>query len=306
MTAAWVAASVRARLLARRRVGMAGARALASAPTSDAAVEALTSSPYGRSVRTGSATDEAVRAVGSVCVWHLRVLAGWAPPQGAEVMRVFAARYELANIAGRFAELAGGPASPLHELGALAVVSPRLAGAATPEDLRAVLVASVWGDPGVAGWPGASPALEARWANWLAAAVPWAPAWSAGAAALVAAGLLASGRRPEGAARRELRRALGGAWEGARDVPGLAQGVPRAAAWALADMSGDEDVWRGTGRWWGRVDGDAARTLRSARPGPPVVAAAAARLAADAWRVGAALEATAWGDVGLEAFDALA
>ena len=305
MTAAWVASSVRAKLLARRRLGAAGARALAVAGTPEAAVDALSRSVYARDARQGQGVEDAGRAVGSVCVWHLRVLAGWTPPHGADVVRVFAARFELANIADRFGELAGGVARPPYELGALAVVSPRLAGARTPDEVRDALASSAWGDPGAAVWPAAAAALESRWANWLAAAVPWAPGWAAGWAALVAARLLATGERASAQAVREIQRELGPGWEGATDVAGLAGRLPRPAVWALAGLTGDEDVWRGEGRWWRRVDEEAAMTLRSARPGPAVAAAAAARLTADAWRVAAAIEAAAWGEQGREAFDAM-
>jgi hypothetical protein len=71
-------------------------------------------------------------------------------------------------------------------------------------------------------------------------------------------------------------------------------------------MIAPEDLWRAEGRWWERVDRDAAAMLRGGRPGRPTVAAAAARLTADVWRTQAALEAAAWGAAGIGAFDAVA
>jgi len=271
----------------------------------DAAIARLTRSPYGRDVREGSSVEEAQRGIGSVCLWHLRVLAGWLPPRGGEVVRVFAARFELVNIADRLAGLGGGLPPP-YELGGLAVAWPRVAMAVTADEVRAVLAASAWGDPGATGWPEAATALEARWASWLADAAPGAGEWSAGAAALVVARLLAAGQVPPPAAVGDLRRQLGRGWESAANLAELAARLPRAAAWTLVDVSGPEDLWPAEGRWWKRVDRDAAATLRAARPGPAMAGAVAARLVADAWRAQAALEAAAWGRPGLEIFDAVA
>jgi len=305
VTAGWVAGAVRGRLLTRRRLGLAGARAVAASGGIEAAVGLLAGSPYGRDVHAGLPVADARRGIGSVCLWHLRVLAGWLPPRGGEAVRVFAARFELANIADRLAGLAG-PWPPPYELGGLAVAWPRMAVAATAEELRAALGASAWGDPGAAQWPEAASALDARWANWLADAVPGEGQWSAGAAALVVARLLSLGRHPPPAAMGDLRRQLGSGWEAAADLAELAARLPRVAAWTLADVTGPEDLWRAEGRWWQRVDRDAAATLRAGRLGPAMAAAAAARLMADAWRAQAALEAAAWGGLGLEVFDAVA
>jgi len=306
VSAGWVAGSVRGKLLTRRRLGAAGARRVAASGGTDAAVGLLARSPYGRDVHDGSSADEARRAVGAGCLWHLRVLAGWLPPTGGELVRVFAAPFELANIADRLAGFAGAEVPPPFPMGGLAVAWPRAATAATATELRAALAASAWGDPGTTAWPEASIALTARWASWLADAVPGAGAWSAGAAALLAARLLAVGSQVPPAAGRDLRRQLGDGWESAASLIDLRGRVPRSAAWALADVVGPDDLWGAEGRWWQRVDRDAATTLRAARPGPEAAAAAAARLAADAWRAQAALEAAAWGPAGVEVFDALA
>ena len=138
MSAGWVAGGVRGRLLTRRRLGAAGAREVAGSSGVEAAIARLTRSPYGRDVREGSSVEDAQRGIGSVCLWHLRVLAGWLPPRGGEVVRVFAARFELANIADRLAGLAGGLPPP-YELGGLAVAWPRVAMAVTADEVRAVL-----------------------------------------------------------------------------------------------------------------------------------------------------------------------
>ncbi len=306
MTAGWVAGGVRGRLLTRRRLGAVGARQVAASEGSEAAVALLARSPYGREVREGLSAAEARRGIGRVCLWHLRVLAGWVPARGGALVRVFAARFELVNIADRLAAFAGAPGPAPYPLGSLAVAWPRVAVAVTAEELRAVLSASVWGDPGVASWPEAAAALEVRWASWLAEAAPDAGEWAAGAAALVAARLLVAGQRAPAAAATDLQRLLGHGWEAATDIADLTARLPRAAVWSLADLDGSGDLWRGEGRWWRRVDRDAAATLRAARPGAAAVAAASARLVADAWRTQAALEAAAWGPRGLELFDAVA
>jgi len=306
MTAGWVAGSVRGRLLTRRRLGVGGARAVAASGTSEAAVVLLADSPYGRDVTAGMPADDARRAVGAVCLWHLRVLAGWLPPRGGEVVRVFAARFELANIADRFVTTGGRPPPEAYVLGALAVAWPRVAAASTTQEVRTALAGSAWGDPGTTDWPDAAVALEARWASWLADAVPGEPAWGAALAALVLARRIAVGQPVPAAAVTDLRRQLGRDWERAADLAGLAARLPRTGAWVLDGIEDPDDMWRAEGRWWQRVDRDAAATLRARRPGPDVAAAAAARLVADVWRVQAALEAAPWGRAGVEAFDAVA
>ena len=309
MSAGWVAASSRGRLLTRRRLGTAGAHDLANAGSFPAAMARLAGSPYGRSVTDGMTLDDARRAVGAVCLWHLRVLAGWLPPPGDDVVRVFAGRFELVNIADRFAQLAGATVASPYTLGSLGVAWPRVMAAVTAQDVRVALTRSLWGDPGPLGGPDAVAALEARWARWLGDSLPDQPAWADGAAALVVAGALAAGRSVPPAGLGDLRRQLGTGWEGAPDLATLRSRLPRSGAWVLDDDGGGAEgceFWRAEGRWWRRVDGDAAAMLRHGRPGRAMVAAAAARLLADAWRVQAALEAAAWGPAGIEAFDAMA
>ena len=94
------------------------------------------------------AADVARRAVGSVCVWHLRVLAGWLPPHGGDVVRVFAGPFELANVADRLAGLGGAQVPEPYALGALGAAWSRVVAASTPEQVRSALAGSGWGDPG--------------------------------------------------------------------------------------------------------------------------------------------------------------
>ncbi|MFB9384063.1 hypothetical protein ACFFTK_13025 [Pseudonocardia petroleophila] len=60
--AGWVAGTVRARAMARRRIGAAGARALAASSSLDVALAGLVGSPYGHDVRGGMTLAQAQHA----------------------------------------------------------------------------------------------------------------------------------------------------------------------------------------------------------------------------------------------------
>src|SRR5215472_379416 len=98
MSLAWVAGSVRASLLVSRRVGRAEARTLAGRGSLQDALRELAGSPYGREVEGARSLEEAQRAVAATLLWNLRVLAGWLPPAGGELLRALAAWYEIANV----------------------------------------------------------------------------------------------------------------------------------------------------------------------------------------------------------------
>jgi hypothetical protein len=68
VTAGWTAGSVRGRLLTSRRLGVAGARAAATAGSAEAAVRVVAASAYGRDVRPAMTPDAAQRAVSAVCL----------------------------------------------------------------------------------------------------------------------------------------------------------------------------------------------------------------------------------------------
>ena len=76
MSSSWVAGVVRAKALARRRLGAAGARAVATSPGLSAALAALVSSSYGHDVRPGQSLGAAQHAVAASLLWNMRVLAG--------------------------------------------------------------------------------------------------------------------------------------------------------------------------------------------------------------------------------------
>ena len=91
MSLAWVAGSVRAKALARRRLGSTVIRELAASSTTESALHMLTGSAYGRDVRPGLTVEQAQHAVRAALLWQLRVLAGWQPRAGAELVRRLAA-----------------------------------------------------------------------------------------------------------------------------------------------------------------------------------------------------------------------
>jgi hypothetical protein len=177
----------------------------------------------------------------------------------------------------------------------------------SPAELRALLAASPWGDPGGATPADVVPALQLAWAERVAASVPPARDWAvAGAALLVARVQVLGGRRLGGSARASSRRLLGARAADAAEITQLAAVVPRAARTALAGVREPESLWRAEARWWQRLGLDAGALLRSPRFSLDPVVGSVAAAAVDAWRVRAALECAARGGQGLEVFDAVA
>ncbi|MFF4650739.1 hypothetical protein [Streptomyces sp. NPDC001380] len=193
-------------------------------------------------------------------------------------------------------------APPPYRLGALATAWPRLARTRTPAGLRAALAASPWGDPG-----GDTPAAVALWlrtdaAVRTAAAVPAAAPWAAGRLALLTAREVHLHGRPlpEPAARHAAG-LLGRAAPRAATLADCRRLLPGPARWALDGVDAPAGLWRAEARWWARLEHDGLALLRTRRPGPPPVVGAAAVLAADAWRVRAALQCAARGGVRTDA-----
>jgi hypothetical protein len=302
--ASWVAGTVRARLLSRRRLGRVRARALALEPSLRSGLQLLAESPYGHDVDTSMPLPVAQRAVETTAVWHLRVLAGWLPPGGAEMVRAFAGRWEIENIEERLVSFRGVAAPTPFALGALATSWPRIARATSIGQVREMLGASPWSDPGGSDAAEITLGLQLGWARRLADVVPSAADWAAGWSALLVArsvfigGRLATELRPRPAE-------LGAEWSGARSVRDLADRLPRGARWVLEGVVEPEELWRAEARWWNRLESDGLKLVSSPGPDPRVVAGAAAVLTADAWRIVAALELAARGGRGIEVFDAV-
>lgn len=305
MGAGWIAGDVRGRALLSRRLGSAGARELAASPSVAAAVTVLAAGPYGRAVRPGQELADAEHAVGAVTLWHLRVLAGWQPQRGTEVVRQLAGWFEIANAVEHARALSGQAPGPYYELGRLATAWPRLRVAASSEQLRAALAASPWEDPGSGAPAAVAMSMGLSWAARVAAAVPEARAWALGGAALLVARqrFSASGELPGPVARR-LNVVLGAQAE-ASDWDAYVRTARPDARWVLADLTSADDLWRAEAGWWTRTDRDAAMLLRARRAGRGPLTGMVALLAVDAWRVRAALQIAARGGRPLEAFDAL-
>lgn len=118
MRSDWVAASVRARSMAQRRVGAGTCREIAAAPGLQAALGQLADTVYGKELiqdqarhgtrnggdfRAGDlpamqTLTEAHRATRRTVLWQLRVLAGWLPAGGTRLVRAAAAAFEADNI----------------------------------------------------------------------------------------------------------------------------------------------------------------------------------------------------------------
>jgi hypothetical protein len=291
----WTAGVTRARLLLSRIVGAEQARAIAGRSSLDEAVAAIAGSAYGERVAERSGIVAAERRVADTLLWHLRILAGWLPAQSVGLVRALAAWFELQNIDGRLAALAGDGGEPQpFALGALATGWQAIERARSFEELAGAVAGSAWGDPG-----GGSPAelalgLRVLWARRVDEVAPEAADWVAGAGALLAARELFVAR--SGGRLAQLRRlpGIGEAPLGAGSIEELRAVLHPQAAWALAGVREPGELWRAELGWWSRVEGDAIALLR--RWGDETaVLAAVARLAVDAQRMAWALEAAAHG-----------
>ena len=172
MSAEWIAGTVRGRLLLERRLGHEPAHGVAAQSSLAAALHLLLASPYGRDLsemqELGAARELAAaqRAVAATALWHLRILAGWLPPDGAGLLRALAAWYELVNVEHHVAWIVTGTTPPPpFALGGLAAVWPRVEPATSLAEVRAALASSPWGAPA-----GEEPlalhlALRAGWAR---------------------------------------------------------------------------------------------------------------------------------------------
>ena len=307
MSVGWVACHVRARALTRRRLGREAARRLAASPSLDAAVTALVHSPYGHDVRPGQTLAEAQRAVTATALWNLRVLAGWAQREGAGMLRVLLSIVEIGNVEDHLRRLAGTQAPPPFRLGSQETAWARLAQTTSAAEVRRVLTASPWGDPGGETLREIGLAMRTSLADRVMGAVPAAAAWAAGATALlVAREALLERRVLPDQAQTSAARVVGPAAVAAGTLPELVAALPRSARWALTGVTQPADLWHAEARWWARIEHDGLALGRRAVAGPQALVATTAVLAADAWRVRAALELAARGGAPLEVFDAVA
>jgi hypothetical protein len=307
MSAGWVAGSVRTRALVRRRLGTGAARRLAACGSLAEAVQMLAVTPYGRWIRPGQSLAAAQHGIAEGILWDLRVLAGWLPPGGVQLMRALAGWFEIANVDELLSGLAGRPADDLFQLGALATAWPRLRRAASHAELRTLLTASPWKDPGGASEQALRVGMRVGLAGRIAALDAPAPVWAASAVALLVAGeRFAAGRPLDPVLRGAADGLLGPGAADARTVEEMAARLPARLAWVLSEVRDPSDLWRAEAGWWARVERDGFMLLRTSALDRPSVLGGIAILAADAHRGRAALEIAARGGGPLEAYDAVA
>ena len=295
LTPGWVAGSIRARAMLSRRLGRDGALELAGSASLEDALAALSATAYGRAVRPGADLAGAQRAVAETVLWHIRVLAGWVLPSALEPIRALAAWFELANVDGRVAYLAGGAPGTPFTLGGLATAWPRLVDAQSLPELRARLAASAWGDPGGEDRAAMRVGLRVAWARRVLASVDAAAEWVPGAVALLLARELLLAGRPAPALAALRPPGVGSAWAQAGSLGALRAALPAAAGWALEGIDEPQQLWRGEAAWWHRVEQDAERLARDVQLGGPTVVGSVVLLAVDGWRTAGALELAARG-----------
>ena len=306
MSAGWVAGSVRAKALARRRLGAGVARQVAACGSLREALDILAGTAYAGVTQQAEGLAAVQHAINARVLWNWRVLAGWLPRGGLSLMRPLAGWFEIANIDELVEQLDGRPPGERFELGALATAWPRLRGSASLGELRAALAASAWQDPGGDTGLEIRVGVRARWAQRVAALGRPAPTWAAGAVAMLVAGERFAAGRALNPAVQAAAHGLLGAAAGAATYAGLRDGLPARLAWALEPAPSPDELWRAEAAWYARVERDGFGLLRSSASDWHPVLGAAAVLATDGRRAGAALELAARGGTPLEAYDALA
>ncbi|WP_372595626.1 hypothetical protein, partial [Actinotalea sp.] len=100
MTSDWVAASVRARAMARRRAGAGACRQAAACADLRSALRRLDGTAYAERWGVDQGLERAQDATLRTVLWQLRVLAGWLPASGTRLLRAVAAGFERENILG--------------------------------------------------------------------------------------------------------------------------------------------------------------------------------------------------------------
>lgn len=320
MSSSWVAGVVRAKALARRRLGAAGARAVATSPGLGGALAALALSSYGHDVRSGQSLGAAQHAVAASLLWNMRVLAGWLPRGHVDVVRLFAAGFEVANLDEHLCTLQhvptsqGAPTDPPYSLGSLDTSWSRLSSTTTPTGIAEVLETSRWQLRGCRTPRELALGIRLAWADAVVAGMPEAAGWArAGAALLVLKEVALEDLGLSEPLALRASYVLGPSFVGALsgrpvDMAGLRDGLPSGAKWALEGIDHLQDLWRAEAAWWHRVERDGFGLLRGSGYDRKPVVGALAVLAVDAWRVRAALETAARGGSGptLEAFDGVA
>jgi hypothetical protein len=262
---------VRGRALLRRRLGHEGAARLISSGGLEPALGVLASGPYGREIRPGMDLEQAQTAVQAALLWHMRILAGWDSAVGVSPLRTLAGGFEIRNVVCHLAGLAGRPLAAPYELGSLSTAWTAVGRESTVEGVRAALARSEWGDPG-SGDPGhVLLAMRLAWARRVWEQIPEAGEWARSAVAAIRP--LAIPDEEESATDQAL-------WRNVRAVLGRRIDDPTNA---------DGPSWDSEIRWWLSVERSSEVLARTGAPGRPTTVGVIGLLAADAWRVNAAL-----------------
>lgn len=307
MSAQWVAGNVRAKALLNRRLGVRRARALAAMNSLTDAQHALAGTAYGRDITVGQSAPDTDHAVCAALLWHLRVLAGWQPAQGAQAIRALAAGFEAGNIAAHARRLAGAPARPPQTLGALATAWPRLSETSSLAQLRDTLAQTTWGDPGSESPSDIAMAVQIGWAARVANAVPEARNWAYTRLALTVARrrLVEQCELPE-PLRIRTRVVLGAAATAASDLVSYADSLATRFRWLLDGITAADGLWTAEARWWARVEADGLAMLGGSEFTRARTIGAVAVLAADAWRCCAAVALASRGGGPMDVYDVVA
>ncbi|WP_296664539.1 hypothetical protein [Demequina sp.] len=305
MSAAWVAATVRVRALAAGRAGPAGAARVAAAGSLAEVGELFSHWSYGSRVTDPTTPGGLQRATRETLLWQYRVLAGWTPPRETKILRAAAMEFERDNILMRLRELEGGRLESPYALGALDTSWGLVRHAESPEVLRELLAATGWGEAPADGQGQLADVLSATWLATVAREVPvTAPSASRHAALIAARVRFVDLAEPCAELRRRLRPLLGSGWEPVEDLPGFVAALPREAREVFAGVSAPHELWRAESHLYGLMEAEATALLRSGTPSAEVVAAGLALLAADAWRIQAAVAAVESGRAAWEVLDA--
>jgi len=290
--------------MSHRTAGRAGAASIAACSDLATALTQLQSSPYARDLQPSHDLADAQRAIASTLLWNVRVLAGWVPANGVGMLRIAMAWFEILNLETRLRGTDRRPASPPFEMGSLAS-TPGGAETVTKDNVLERLRTTWWGQPSDDSLWAIGLTMRSRLVDRASSAVPGASAWAAGAAALIVAReQVVAGNQLPPDVRHNLARTLGEPALEAQSVDELRERLPNRASWVLDDVASPQDMWRAESGWWARVEADGRELLRRSSVGPEPVVGAVAVMAADAWRVRAALHAAALGGA-REAFDAL-
>jgi hypothetical protein len=269
------------------------------------AQHALADTAYGRDISVGQPALDTDHAVYAALLWHLRVLAGWQPAQGAQAIRALAAGFEASNVVAHARRLAGAPARPYYMLGALATAWPRLSETSSLTQLRETLAQTVWGDPGSESPSDIALAVQIGWATRVARAVPEAWAWAHARLALT----LARRRLLE---QRELSepvllraRAVLGAAAAANDLASFTDALATRVGWLFDGITDADGLWTAEARWWARVETDGLTVLGRGEFNRARTIGAVGVLGVDAWRCRAALAVASRGGGPMDVYDAL-